>query len=1136
MLELRLLGTLELRRDGVPVPRARRQQTDEFWTYLVLHRDKPVPLSQAAAQLWPDAGESQARKNVVRHTYFITQSLPEPSSEGPWIVRERNFYRWNPGASIRIDIDRFDDAYRQFEQARQGKRWPTAAEHARRLVDDYSGLLGAHVQGDWIVPFRKALREQYVRGLHHLIWCEVHMDRWDDAISLGRRAVDADPTNEIGARTLTWLLARQGLWDDALATFQVLHESLMTAAGISPTAITIKLSEDIRNQTDLAGWTAKLLDPAAPELEGVVGTAVDGYRRVENLPIIGDTFVGRAQELESAAGLLRVSRLVTIVGAGGSGKTRLAMVLAEAVAGRYPGGVWWAALGDVSPSAALEPAVAAVMNWNLTADQGFAEFANKQAGDRPCLLILDNCEHVTDDLSPLVSSLLASCQTLTVLATSRSRLQLPGEAIWEIPPLTLPDEDLNGSADTLMESEAVQLFVHRVKASWPDYEVTSERLRAIGELCHLLGGLPLGIELAAARAGILEASEMAERLRTGFDFLARRDRSHDARHQSLRAALDWGYQLLSEPERVLLRRLSVFSGGFGAAAAAAICALPEDETRDSLRDHDILVLLDQLVSKSLVSRGMLLSGRRRYNLHPVVQQYAKGLLDESSELGQVERAHAKYFVEFAEQAGQELRGGQAETWLRLLKDERQNIHRAMSFLSGTGEWLLAARLGGSLWRHWATRGQLLYEREWLTEVSAHVNEEWEPGVRALAYHATGAMAYMIGDYDAAIRHFASSLTAYKSPDEHPEGFRLLLSLARVEMTHDVIVARSYAQDALHLAEQADNVATIAASSVTLADIAQRMGDLDQASQLLDAVEAISTEGALAFHERLEFLHVTTAVFVARSDYADAKDVIEERQHLGESLQRPMIRASNSNWLGIIASSQGRYDQAIPHFRQALTYWQQQGNQVLVARASHNLGELERWRGQYAVGELYLKRSLALKEQHKETWSRAFTLLALGELSLERGELERAETRAADGLAEAEHYKSKSLISRALRLQAGLALARGDLDAVRTALVKASDLVVYMGERRSAVQCLDLAAQLVAAKGSPETAAELLGTANVLLRTIESRRHYGERMSYVRLRCALKAALGVEGVREALRRGEGREWAEVLREMVNRLLR
>ncbi len=441
------------------------------------------------------------------------------------------------------------------------------------------------------------------------------------------------------------------------------------------------------------------------------------------LPSQLTSFVGRERELAEAATLLRDARLLTLTGAGGCGKTRLALQLAGQQGEDFVDGVWPVELAALGEPELVGPAIAQALDTRLASDRAPEIALAGHVGDRQLLLLLDNCEHLVEPVARLAEALLNHCPNLTVLATSREPLRVPGEVTWRVPSLSLPRLVPGAPAEESLEAESVRLFVTRAAQVASGFELGGENADAVTSLCHRLDGMPLAIELAAARVSVLTPAQIVERLDESLDVLSAGPRTAMTRQQTLRATLTWSFELLEADEQILLHRLAVFAGSFGLEAAEDICA------EDPLQRHEAVALVGRLIDKSLVhvEEG---PGDRRYRLLETVRQYAAERLEGAGERSAFERHHRDWYVALAE--GDPTPAGDLPARDRLLRLdlERDNLRAALASAL-VADPQVALRLAVALWRFWLMRGYLAEGYRWLTAALAAAPESTAVRARAL---------------------------------------------------------------------------------------------------------------------------------------------------------------------------------------------------------------------------------------------------------------------------------------------------------------------------------------------------------------------------------------------------------------------
>jgi predicted ATPase len=425
-----------------------------------------------------------------------------------------------------------------------------------------------------------------------------------------------------------------------------------------------------------------------------------------SIPAPVSSFVGRTQEQAEVADHLTAARLVTLAGPAGVGKTRLALAVAHDAQGRYEHGARLARLGSVSDPARVCQAVASALSVPDDGGHSCMDVLIEHFGTRACLLVLDNCEHLVDACADLAIGLLESCPALVVLATSREPLAVAGERVFRVPPLATPAADIQASPDVLERHPAVQLFMERAVATCPQFSLTRRNASAVSEICRRLDGLPLALELAAARVTVFSPAQIRQHLDRRFELLTGGNRTAHTRHQTLQAALSWSHELLSASEQTVFRRLAVFSGGWNAEAAVSVCADAE------LSGFELVDVLESLVNQSLVIAEET-GTRTRFRFLETIRHYAWERLVETGELADLRYRHASWFLDEAEDAEQALLRGEQQPQLTALEAEHDNLRAALAWALSEEVGGMALRLASALVLFWVTRCHLHEGLDWL---------------------------------------------------------------------------------------------------------------------------------------------------------------------------------------------------------------------------------------------------------------------------------------------------------------------------------------------------------------------------------------------------------------------------------------
>jgi predicted ATPase/DNA-binding CsgD family transcriptional regulator/tetratricopeptide (TPR) repeat protein len=485
---------------------------------------------------------------------------------------------------------------------------------------------------------------------------------------------------------------------------------------------------------------AKVRPPQIADREEADGSATTTpvHTTWGNLPLELSSFVGREREISEVEGVLGGTRLLTLTGTGGCGKTRLALRVAKDLAEKFDDGVWWVGLAPLADPDLTPNSVASSLGVHEQQGRSMVEALSDHLRSRDLMLILDNCEHLIGACAGLVETLLLSCPDLKILATSRESLGVPGETVWTVPTLSLPEADGTPTVEDLMRCEAVRLFVDRARSRLPAFEVSQENVGMVARVCRMLDGIPLAIELASARMGTLAVGQVAERLEDSLGFLTVGSRTVDARHRTMRATLRWSHELLSAPEQRLFAKLSVFAGGWTLEAAEEVC-------RDGAAGRDdVLDFLGRLVDKSLVSAEEKVDDAARYRMLEPVRQYGREHLEENGEGEQVRQRHARYYLALAEAAERELVGAGHAVWLERLETEYPNLHASLLWCldeegaKPEGRAEMGLRLAAALGKFWDVHGPS-EGREWLEKGLAK-SRAAPSSLRAKALNEAGFLA------------------------------------------------------------------------------------------------------------------------------------------------------------------------------------------------------------------------------------------------------------------------------------------------------------------------------------------------------------------------------------------------------------
>jgi predicted ATPase/class 3 adenylate cyclase len=556
---------------------------------------------------------------------------------------------------------------------------------------------------------------------------------------------------------------------------------------------------------------------------------------LNNLPIQLTSFIGREHEMARVKEILDVTRLFTITGEGGCGKTRLVLQVAADLIDEFPDGVWFVELAPLTDPDLIPQTVASVLGLREAAGQSLMAMLSDHLRAKTILLILDNCEHLIEACAKFADMILHATSKVKLLATSREALGIAGETAYRLPSLSLPPHDFTGFQDigSLTQYEAVHLFIDRALAVQPDFRVTNTNAPALVKICHRLDGIPLALELAAARVKSLSVEQIAARLDDRFRLLTGGSRMAVPRQQTLRAAIDWSYELLTEKERVLLRRLSVFAGGWTLGAAQAVCSC------DPVCTDDVLDLLAHLVDRSLIVFE-LRGSETRYRMLETIRQYARDKLFESGEGERIRNQHLNFFLELAEEALPELESTEQVMWLNRLETEHENLRAALDWSQQSESGVeVGLRLSDALGGFWSIRGHLTEGRERISAVLAQSQALKGTAAFGKVLLQAAELAYRQSDYPAAQSFGEESMLIFQELGDklNISNTKSLLGWVSEEQG-DYATAIQLQEEALALNRELNDDTNTAGALSNLAWAMLRPGDYTRANAYLEEALAI----------------------------------------------------------------------------------------------------------------------------------------------------------------------------------------------------------------------------------------------------------------------------------------------------------
>lgn len=928
-LQIRLFGAFDVRLDGVPIPPLRSRKVQWLLALLALRNEQALDRVWLAGTLWPDSAPEQALYNLRQSLTNIRHALGKAAvCLRASMVNALSF----DVAAAEVDVLQFDAA--------------TAAGTAadlERAVALYRGSLLEGCSEEWVVAERRLREERYLDALDRL--AQGALGREDRSVALRclRAAVQTDPYREQTQRVLIRTLAEQGDYAAAVQVYRDLRLLLHRELNSEPDPETLALFQSIQTAARLKRAEAPSLPPPSTPPS------------IRRLPYPLSPLIGRQAEREQIVRKLEQVRLLTLAGPGGVGKTRLAIAVAEQVVSAYPDGVFCIDLAPLTDPARVAQTIATALQIREAPDASLLSTLQEALASKTLMLMLDNCEHLLDSCAVLADALLKQCPRLRILATSRQALGLTGEVVWKVPSLSTPAlADLasrraapwKDSIALLSEYEAVQLFVVRAQEAAPDFCMTSRNAETIARICAHLDGLPLAIELAAARIRALSVEEIARKLDNRFRLLTGGNRAALPRQKTLRALLDWSYDLLNEAERALFCRLAVFAGGWNLEAAEEVCGAESDRVETAFEAWETLDLLSALVDKSLVVREAG-EEQTRCRLLETMRQYAWERLQERGEAEEMQRRHQAFFARLAEEAETELTGPGQANWLHRLEQEHDNLRQALK----GGDPEAALRLAGALWRYLQIRGYISEGREWLLQALTRTEAQGATLARAKALNGAGILAWAECDYAA---------------------------------------ANTWHEASLALSRELRDANGIARALQGLGNIAAEHGNFEAARTLY--TESLSLRRALGDKQGLAtLLHNVANITADQGDTDTAQALYEESLQIRRELGNKAGIASSLTNLGNVVLALDDLGRARTLFTEALSLQRELGNKRGIANVLHSLGLIAYEMDDFTATHIFYTESLALYQESGYARGIACTLQAMGALALTEGQMRRAVT-------------------------------------------------------------------------------------------------------------------------------------------------
>jgi predicted ATPase/DNA-binding SARP family transcriptional activator len=839
MLEVRLLGQFEIKH-GQKTVSIQSRPAQSLFAFLILNAGTAYRREKLAGQLWPDSTEESARDYLRHALWRIRKALQTASSES-FLKADDLAISFGASADYWLDAAAFQQVSEH-----------VSPEELIAALSVYKGELLPGFYDEWAVLEREHLQAKFEHEIGRLLDLLQGAGRWLDVVVWAEKWIALGQKPESAYRHLISAFAAQGDMAKAAAVYERCVKSL-AAFGVGPSEETRRLYEDLK-----AGKRPKLTQPKplAAESTGSV---------FWNVPRPLTSFVGRENEIAEVVRLLDGHRLITLTGPGGVGKTRLAIETAHHSEKKFKDGVFWVGLVGLSDGNLIPQEIAQSLNVRDVSDEQLLETLKRHLKSKDLLLVLDNCEHLIKACAQYAEHLLATCPRLRILATSIEALGLFNEMTWQVPSLPLPEVS-NLSLNNLKGFASIELFNERAGIAKSGFSLDEKNAVLVAQICRRLDGIPLAIELAAARIKILSVDEIASRLDDRFSLLTAGSRTAIPRHQTLRATIDWSYDLLTEPERMLMQRLSVFVGGFTLEAAEAVCS-------QGMKQSDILDLLGKLVDKSLiiVENDSEVSGTR-FRLLETIRLYSLEKLEEIGELQTIRDGHLKYFMKLAQEAAPNAFGAESVRYYLVIDRELDNLRSAIEWSVESHQVQIAFRLVAELSYFWYNRPLLGEWHERLKRVLSLPEGLERTAERAKAINALGFF-YWAG---------MSTVNPYRELEE-------ALSIGR-DLGNDHIIAQS-------LWNLGRNETTAGNYSKARSLFEQSLGIWQKLGHehRMEMILTLNFLGDLAFQQ---------------GDLEEAKAVYQESVSAFKEIRDQNFLAYAVRHLGQVACRQGEFEKAV----------------------------------------------------------------------------------------------------------------------------------------------------------------------------------------------------------------------------------
>jgi predicted ATPase/DNA-binding SARP family transcriptional activator len=1007
-LALSFLGPFQVTFDSVPVEGFESDKVRALLAYLAVKADQPHRRDSLAAMLWPEQRQEIALKNLRHVLYKLRQVLGEgdqggegPGSKPPCLLVTAHTVQFDGNSDFRLDLREFERLMAA-SRAHRHRRLEVCGSCHLRLKSAAELYRGDFLAGfaladstdyeEWMLLEREALHQQALQALIHLATYSESQGDYVEAARYARRQIELEPWREEAHRQLMRILWRTGERSAALAQYQACQRALSGELGIEPGPETTELYRHI-----LASGNNIVAASQGENKASALSEHPPTYLPGQLTP-----FVGREKELALIAERLESydRRLLTLVGPGGTGKSRLALAAAAAHVGAFEDGVYFVPMAPVESPGLIVSAIVEALSLRFSGNRDDKAQLLEYLSDKEMLLVMDNFEHLLEG-TDLILEISRRAPRVSLLLTSRERLDVQAEMVMKVvglpfPPVTpgvpglpSPIREPSGRPEELARYASVQLFVERAQAGQEDFALTTDNASAVAQICQIVGGLPLAIELAAARARDFSCQQIADEIQRNLDFLATGARDVPPEHRSMRAVFDYSWGLLGDEEKGLFPRLSVFRGGCDREAAEQVAGAS-------------LELLASLAGKSLVQQVME-GGEVRYDIHEVLRQYAAERLDSMpDEKVWAQTRHAEHYLALAERAEPHLRGPQQAAWLGRLEREHANLQAAIRWATENGHVGLGLRLGGALWQFWVMHAHYATGRELLAGFDLQSAERSSLWAKALL--GAGRLAMQQSDFPTAHQFMDESLAMYQESGDDAAVRQLLVEHARVYRRQgDWLRGQPLSEEALRLARMAGDRQVIASALTNLGSIAINL-----------------------------------------DSYSEARKLYEECLLIQHEMGDKWGIAWTLTDLGTLAQYENNTERSRTLFEESLALRREIGDKWGIATCLSNLGSVAIDEGKYSLARRFVTEALFLRRELGDMWAVAESIITIGQLEYVEGNAKEAQENWGEALR--------------------IALSQGNLHVMAFCLTGLAAAILQMGHAEQAAHLAGVVASLLDSLG------------------------------------------------------------------------